>query len=275
MAKETGISWTDATWNAWQGCHRISEGCAFCYMFRDKARYGKDPEVIVRSKDGTFNRPLNWKEPLLIFTNSWSDVFIEEAEQWLDEFWATIRKCPQHTFQILTKRIDRVMKSLPPDWGRGYENVWLGVSVENQKRADERIPVLLDIPAKVRFLSCEPLLSDLDLTNYLYNRYHMGGARNMYNQVDWVIVGGESGFGNKPKDPTVKFGYRECKLEWIQNIVGQCKQADVPVFVKQFGSHLSKTMNLIDKTGADINEFPEHLRFQEFPKYYTKKIAVV
>lgn len=253
MGKETHIGWTDKTWNAWQSCTRISEGCAFCYMFRDKERYGQNPELVVRSKDATFNRPLHWKEPSKIFTNSWSDVFHKDAEAWLPDFWDIIRKCPQHSFQILTKRADRILQSLPPDWGDGWDNVWIGVSVENQKRADQRIPILLDIPAKIKFLSCEPLLSGLDLRKYL-------------NGLHWCIIGGESGNGSKPKDPNVKYGYRECNLEWIKDIVNQCKEEKLPIFVKQMGTHLSKTMGLKDRTGSDINEFPQNIQFQEFPK---------
>lgn len=253
MAKESHIGWTDATWNAWQSCTRISEGCAFCYMFRDKERYGQDPELVTRSKPATFNRPLKWKEPLKIFTNSWSDVFHKDAEAWLPDFWDIIRKCPQHSFQILTKRADRILQSLPPDWGDGWDNVWIGVSVENQKRADERIPILLEVPARVKFLSCEPLLDRLDLNGYLHG-------------LDWCIVGGESGNGSRPKDPSVKYGYRECELEWISSIVDQCKEADVKIFVKQLGTHLAKTMGLKDRTGSDISELPKNIRYQQFPK---------
>lgn len=252
MAKQTGISWTDATWNAWQGCTQISSGCAYCYMFRDKLKYGQDPEKVVRSKDVTFNRPLKWKEPMKIFTNSWSDVFHKDAEQWLPDFWNIIRQCPQHAFQILTKRHDRILQSLPTDWKNGWDNVWMGVSVEDQKNADIRIPVLLTVPAKIRFLSCEPLLSDLDIKKYLHG-------------IHWVIIGAESGNGSKPKDTSVKYGYRECELEWIENIVKQCQDAGVPVFVKQLGTHLAKTMGLKDRSGADITEFPKHLQMQNFP----------
>lgn len=145
------------------------------------------------------------------------------------------------------------MQSLPPDWGNGWNNVWIGVSVENQKRADERIPLLLKVPAKIKFLSCEPLLDGLDLKKYL-------------SGLDWCIIGGESGNGSKPKDSSVKYGYRECKLEWIEDIVVQCQDAKVPIFVKQLGTHLSKNMGLNDRTGSDINELPSTIMFQEFPK---------
>jgi len=152
MAQTTGISWTDATWNPWHGCRKISAGCKYCYMFRDKERYGQDPTVVMRSKSN-FNDPLKWamdteqigflpgkdKEPsafvgMKIFTCSWSDFFIQEADEWRADAWNIIRDTPEFTYQILTKRPERIMECLPPDWGRGYENVWLGVSVEDKEK---------------------------------------------------------------------------------------------------------------------------------------------
>ena len=100
--ENTKIQWTEATWNPWHGCQKVSPGCKFCYMYRDKERYGQDATTVLRSKT-KFKEPLKWKEPKVIFTCSWSDWFIEEADQWRDEAWETIRKTPQHTYQILTK----------------------------------------------------------------------------------------------------------------------------------------------------------------------------
>ena len=164
MGDKTAISWTEKTWNPWQGCTKVSPGCAHCYMFRDKRKYGQNPEVVVRSKDPTFYAPLKWKEPALVFTCSWSDFFHADADNWREEAWEIIRKTPHLTYQILTKRPERILEHLPSDWGAfGYPNVWLGTSVENQRWAKVRIPLLLQVPAVIRFLSCEPLLGPLDL----------------------------------------------------------------------------------------------------------------
>ena len=273
MGTTTNISWTDATWNPCKGCSKISEGCRFCYMMRMLDRFGVDGTVVQKTAISTFNMPLKYKKTKsdiwdgkpLMFTPSLSDIFHSSVDAFRNEIWDIIRKCQHIIFQIPTKRPERILQSLPPDWGKGWHNVWLGVSVENQKRADERIPILLDIPAIIRFLSCEPLLGELDLTNYLYTRYVMGGARHMYNQVDWVICGGESGFGKTPEDKSVKWQYRKCEIDWLYKIVHQCQQANVPLFVKQLGTHLAKTNNLTG-SAADINEFPEHLKVREFPK---------
>ncbi len=134
MGEITGIGWTDATWNPWYGCSKVSPGCAHCYMFRDMKRYGSDPEVVTRSKT-KFDEPRKWKTPRRVFTCSWSDWFHEGADAWRAEAWAIVRDTPHLTYQILTKRPERIADHLPPDWGEGYPNVWLGTSVENQRFA--------------------------------------------------------------------------------------------------------------------------------------------
>jgi protein gp37 len=207
MSETTTISWTDATWNPWRGCDKVSPGCAHCYMFRDQQRYGRNPSIVLRAADATFRAPLKWKEPRFIFTCSWSDWFHESADPWRDEAWEIVRQTPQHTYQILTKRPERMQERLPwSAFGDPWPNVWLGVSVENQRFA-HRARILSGIPAAVRFISAEPLLGDLSLA--------LGG-------INWVIVGGESG-------PD----YREMNLDWLAGVVQQCRNADVPVWVKQ------------------------------------------
>ena len=216
MSKETPISWTNRTWNPFQGCTKISAGCVHCYMFRDKKRYGQDPTKVVRSAPVTFNAPLKWKEPALVFTCSWSDWFHRDADVWRDEAYDIIRRTPHLTYQILTKRADRIKDHLPADWGdTGYPNVWLGVSTENQRRADERIPLLDEIPARVKFISAEPLLGPLDITRYLT----AGG-------ISWVITGGESGYRGQ---------IRPAELDWFRAIRDQCQSAGVPFHHKQHG----------------------------------------
>src|SRR3990167_1086002 len=187
MGERTGIEWTDSTWNPWMGCHKVSPGCKYCYAERETTRLGKDFSQVRRSRT-TFDAPLRWKEPRRIFTCSFSDFFIEEADAWRDEAWEVVRQTPQHIYQILTKRPERIAEHLPKmcficgvEKPRDYRtfmtsclqciwwpwpNVWLGTSVENQKYAEERIPKFVAVPAKVHFLSCEPLLGPLNLSSY-------------------------------------------------------------------------------------------------------------
>ena len=149
-------------------------------MYRDKTRYGQDPSNVTRGKT-TFELPLKWKEPKLIFTCSWSDFFIETADSWRAEAWDIIRATPHHSYQILTKRPERIAAHLPNDWP--LPNVWLGVSVENP-RFYYRIAILRGIQAPIRFLSLEPLLTAMP-------KLPLAG-------ISWVIVGGESGPRSRP-----------------------------------------------------------------------------
>lgn len=211
MGSATGIEWTHHTWNPWQGCSRVSPGCAHCYMYRDKARYGQDPATVVRSKPPTFRKPLAWKDPALVFTCSWSDWFHADADAWRDEAWDIIRRTPHLTYQILTKRPERILAHLPHDWDTGWPNVWMGVSVENP-RWTHRIQQLVEVPATVRFLSCEPLLGNVSL------------AASWMPHLHWVIVGGESGPRARPMD-----------LDWARWLRDQCQYAKIPFFLKQLG----------------------------------------
>lgn len=245
----TKIQWTDATVNFWIGCRKVSDGCKNCYLFRMLLRFGKDPKLIWRTSDATFKAALKWKQGKKIFTNSWSDFFIEDADQWRDEAWEIIKATKQHTWQILTKRPERILEHLPADWGNGYENVWLGVSIENEKNMD-RLKLLSEVPAKVKFLSVEPLLEEIDFMK----------EKELMKNIDWVIVGGES--GNK----TGKYKFRECKVGWIKRIIDDMKNLDIPVFVKQVGTYLATEMNLNDKKfGGDMKEWPKQIRLRKFP----------
>ena len=215
MAENTGIPWADNTWNPWQGCHKVSAGCANCYMFRDKKRYGQDPSTVIRSKPKTFNSPLKWKDPARVFVCSWSDFFIEEADPWRDDAWDIIRKTPHLTYLLLTKRPENIKDRLPSDWP--LPNVWLGVTAENQEMADKRIPILLSIPAAKRFVSIEPIVGVVDLKQYLY-------GSDVHPFLGWVIVGGESGPGARPAHP-----------DWIRFLSHQCKESSTPFMFKQWG----------------------------------------
>lgn len=208
MARISSIEWTNATWNPWHGCIKVSPGCKHCYMFRDKRRYGQEPALVVRSKT-TFQDPLSWHSPMLIFACSWSDWFIEAADDWREEAWDVIRNTPYHTYQILTKRPERILDHLPVDWNSGWNNVWMGVSIENQDYV-YRKELLDGVPAKVRFISAEPLIGPIKFGSL--------------DKIDWLITGGESGPRARPMNP-----------EWATSIKDQCLEASVPFFHKQNG----------------------------------------
>jgi protein gp37 len=238
MAKESKIQWTEASWNPWHGCRKVSAGCKYCYMFRDKERYGHDPTNVLRSKT-KFNDPLKWVEPKLIFTCSWSDWFIEDADEWRPKAWEIIRQTPQHIYQILTKRPERMSWNLPPYFDE-LKNVWIGVSVENNEWMRRWTYV-------ARFISAEPLIAPIYPSVALIS-------------PEWVIIGGESG------NESGKYKYRPCEIGWIETIINYRK--DTPkkyTFVKQLGTHLAKKLGLKDRHGANISEWPEHLRVREMP----------
>ena len=248
---KTKIQWTDATINFWQGCKKVSEGCKFCYMYRQKNMNNQDGSIVSKISEKRFYEALEWKEPRKIFTCSWSDFFIDEADDWRDEAWDVIRKTPQHTWQILTKRPERILQCLPADWGTGWDNVWLGTSIENQKNFQRAI-TLSKIPSKIRFISAEPLIEELNLLQ-------MHEGRLVMDDFHWCIVGGESG------NEWGKYLYRPCEKKWIEKIITDLKNTHVKVFVKQMGTYLAKEMQLTDKHGGDAEEWDNHLFVREFP----------
>jgi len=217
-------------------------------MYRDKARYGQDPRQVLRSKT-TFRAPLSWKDDRRVFTCSWSDFFIDQADGWRDEAWAIIAATPHLTYQILTKRADRMAGRLP--WTTDpWPHVWLGVSVEDRD-AKWRIDRLREVSAAVRFLSLEPLLEDvgeLDLRG-----------------IHWAIIGGESGPDARMLD-----------IRWVRSAIEQCRAAGVAVFVKQLGAYPVDwraddpevppyEFHFRDRKGGDWSEWPEDLRIREYP----------
>ena len=263
------IEWTDETWNPVTGCTKVSQGCKHCYAETIAKRmwatqYPPNGDgtprkfTDVRCHPDRLDQPLRWRKPRRVFVNSMSDLFHEDvSDKFIAKTWVRMVCAKQHTFQVLTKRPERMSALLSTDWRiqAGWPfmpapNVWLGVSVENQAAADERIPLLLQTPAAVRFVSCEPLLGRLDLRPALLGPLTGEGPLNDsvigLPTMDWVIVGGESGPGARPM-----------RDEWAWEIVQHCKQADVPVFVKQLGGHP-------DKRG-DIGLFPESLRIRQWP----------
>jgi len=256
MAVNTKIQWAQSTWNPWYGCRKVSPGCKFCYAERDMTKFGQDFKQVRQSKT-KFSIPLKWVEPRLIFTCSWSDWFIEDADPWRPFAWKIIKQTPQHTYQILTKRSELIADRLPSDWGDGYPNVWLGVSVESNAQR-HRITELAKIPAAVRFISAEPLIDQLDLLD-LQSKESVGVEFIKY--FHWVIVGGESG------NDEGKHRYRECYGSWINHIIYDCQRAKVPIFVKQMGTALAKKMGLKDRQGGNIDEWPEEFKIRQMPKH--------
>lgn len=233
MGYRSKIEWTGDTWNPWRGCLKVSTGCKYCYMYRDRKRYGEDPSKVVRSKT-TFYDPIKGRYPgPLVFTCSLSDWFIEQADPWRPEAWDIVRRTPHLTYQILTKRPERIADHLPRDWGTGWHNVWLGVSVETQAYTG-RMDVLRDIPAALRFVSAEPLLGhiDLDLAGF-----------------GWVITGGESGTGRD---------WRPASPDWFRHIRDQCLAAGVAYFHKQNGgnSQVDDSWGGRDLDGRKWDEIP-------------------
>jgi protein gp37 len=301
----TKIEWTDETWNPTTGCNKVSAGCLHCYAEGVAGRFWGDREFTdVRFHPERLEIPLKWKKPRKVFVNSMSDLFHESlTDEQVDQVFAVMAMTPKHTYQVLTKRPERMLNYLsfnpygqiiPKDllhiqnravlWSHAggnvaeklgkfdeiyYENpwiyhpsgdespdawltfplvnVWVGVSAENQEMAEKRIPLLLQTPAALRFVSCEPLLGNIDLTPWLYGD----------NRLDWVIVGGESGQSA-----------RACRLDWIRAIAKQCQKAGAAVFVKQAGSNAISNdapLKLKNRKGGDLDELPVDLRVRQFP----------
>jgi protein gp37 len=328
---DTSIEWTDKVWNPTVGCTKVSAGCARCYAktLHDKrhkahnagnkvpAQYAHPFETLQLMPD-RLHDPLSWRKPQRVFVNSVSDLFHEDVpDEFLDRVFTTMALAKRHTFQVLTKRPERMQeyfatyrasavlpslrtrfKDLPPDdeFPNGgtliapLPNVHLGVSVENQAAADERIPFLLKTPAAVRFLSCEPLLSEVNLDPWLWavgsstagpwkypsGRTERGGgvggqmmSRKPARELHWIICGGESGPNSRPFE-----------LDWARAIQNQCDAAGVPWFFKQAGSNPRDwtrgdapnqeppeliTLRLKDRKGGDLSELPAALRVRDFP----------
>lgn len=270
MADETLIQWCDRTWSPWFGCRKVSPGCDNCYIVRTVPfrmrglKHGPrrdDPSESYWELPYRWNREAVRTEKRLRVFPSVCDPFDTEVDySRFERFMETIIRCPKLDWLLLTKRIENALP-LGQRWAKenGYNwtgfppNVWLGASVEDQKRADERIPILLSIPAKVRFLSVEPMLEHIELD--LPHRDAPGPSK-----IDWVIFGGESGRGARP-----------CSIAWIKDGLEQCWERAVVPFVKQVGSNavgneMDKWVTrLKHKKGGDPSEWPANLRVREFP----------
>lgn len=252
MARSS-IEWTEATWNPTTGCDQTSPGCDNCYALTlakrlkamGQAKYQKDgdprtsgPGFALTLHEDALAIPKTWTQPAKVFVNSMSDLFHPDVPlDFIRRVFDTMAETPQHEYQILTKRSKRLAQLA----GRIVwpTNVWMGVSVENA-RYTFRIDHLRDVPAAVRFLSCEPLIGaagEIDLTG-----------------IDWVIAGGESGHGA-----------RAMSIDWVTDLQRQCAAADVPFFLKQLGTRLAADLGRRGK-GHDLNDFPEHLRIRDWPR---------
>jgi len=251
MSDKSKIEWCDATWNPVTGCTKVSAGCKNCYAEREFPRtYPGRKFTDVRLHPKRLDQPLRWKRPRKIFVNSMSDLFHDDVPaQFVYQVFMFMWSAHWHTFQVLTKRAKRMLE-LVSTWlkvdrmlmeefasdalpaGRGIlrldeplANVWFGVSVEDQKTADERIPLLLRTPAAVRFVSYEPGLGRLSLEKYLPCPLYMSGETPEAGEgLDWVIAGGESGPNARPSHP-----------DWFSAVRSQCQAAGVPFFFKQWG----------------------------------------
>ena len=298
MGDRTKIEWCDfpgyipATWNPIIGCTPISEGCDHCYatamVKRFFGRKGWPSATNVTGRHGKIayfreriDQPLHWKKPRAIFVCSLSDLFHEDVPFiWINEIWMQIFNNPEHLFLILTKRPERLLEwtrskvraTMWPESEIWPENVLLGVTAENQEMANERIPIFLSVPCQTRFVSCEPLLTPVDLTDLLVNTEFISDGRNNdylctltvkghewqtreytltkeFRKLDWVICGGESGPQARPMD-----------LSWAMDLRDQCKEAGVPFFMKQICEKGRK---------VPFEEWPDDLKIREFPEVKT------
>jgi protein gp37 len=264
---KTKIEWTDTTWNPIRGCTKISPGCKNCYAeafaerFRGVPGHPYEQGFDLRLVPEKLEEPLSWRTPRMVFVNSMSDLFHKGVPDWfIQNVFSVMEGTRRHTYQVLTKRPERMLAFVVEfdkwlqyagdvTFAQKLPNVWLGASVEDRQYGLPRIEYIRQMPGAVRFLSIEPLLEDLgeiDLTN-----------------IDWVIVGGESGRGA-----------RECNLDWIHSIVEQCSAQNVPCFVKQLGAKpyyldaetKAKTaFEIRDSKGGDIRDFPCHFQ-REWPQ---------
>lgn len=240
MASKSTIEWTEMTWNPVTGCTKISQGCKHCYAARMAKRLhamGSERyrnEFTLTTHEDLIDAPRKWRQPRMIFVNSMSDLFHKDVpDEFIQRVFETMADCPQHTFQVLTKRSDRLRRV-----GRKLRwspNIWMGVSVEDEK-ALYRVDELREVPAHVRFLSCEPLIGPLS---------------NLSLQgIHWVIVGGESGPGARPMP-----------YEWVEEIRRSCRARDVPFFFKQWGGvhkkRFGRTLNgrVFDEMPSSVSHY--------------------
>ncbi len=242
MAENSNIEWTHHTFNPWIGCTKISAACDHCYAeaWDKRGLHGFDPRwgphaARTRTSASTWAKPLKWQkaakvsgERKRVFCASLADAFDNHKSiqpEWRNDLWALIRECPDLDWLMLTKRPQNIVRFLPTDWDGGYQNVWLGATVENQTAAN-RLEALTKAPAAVRFLSMEPLLGRVNLGAFI-------------DEIDWVITGGENGKDFRPVDP-----------DWFRYLRDQCAEAAVPLLFKQWEG---ATRKVITAKGRELD----------------------
>lgn len=302
MGANTAIEWCDHTFNPWLGCTKVSPACDHCYAESWARRTG---QAALWQGERRRTSAANWRQPLRwnraaeaagvrrrVFCASLADVFDNQVDSsdWLEQLWTLIRATPSLDWLLLTKRPQNMRARLPEDWGRGWSNVWLGTTVENQTEADRRIPALLSLPAKLHFLSCEPLLGPVDLTRICLvpkkpgsarAGVHVDALRGRYvesglayigdwdingpyptdaaaRRIGWVICGGESGPGARAMHP-----------DWARSLREQCAATGVPFFFKQWGEWIpvvagddGSRIIITPDDGGDELRLPEDRRFR-------------
>ena len=236
-------------WNPWHGCHKKSEGCAHCYMYFLDGKRGIDTSRVFRTKE--FYLPVGRKAngAFRVLPGSTlqvglsTDFFVEEADQWRDEAWEIVRQRPDVFFKFLTKRPERFSSCLPADWGNGYENVMLSVSAENQRRADERLPILLQTPARHRGFMAAPYIGPVDAERYLRT-----------GLIEEVLCGGENYDGSRP-----------CHYEWVKTLAEQCRRCNVTFAFVETGTRFIKegqTYIIPDKRTQSEQAFRSGLEYK-------------
>ena len=211
------------SWNPWHGCTKYSEGCANCYVYRIDKHYSRDPSEFKINK--AFNLPIslntkgNYKYPpnTVFFTCYTSDFFLDKADAYRNDAWKIIKQRSDCMFMIITKRIDMIYNRLPEDWRDGYDNVIITCTVENQRQADYRLPIFLNLPIKHKFLCLEPLLGPIHIEQYLSS-----------GQISNIVCGGESGYGDT---------IRPCYESWVLDLYNQAKMFNIPFCFKQTGTY--------------------------------------
>ncbi len=248
-------------WNPWHGCKRVSEGCAHCYMYYLDSLRDKDGSIIYKTKTN-FDYPLKKnkdgsykvKSSQMIRVCLTSDFFLKEADIWRDEVWHIIKQRSDVIFSLLTKRPERVIDCLPIDWERGYENIILNVTCENQRRADERIPILLDLPFKHKGIMCAPFIGPVDIEKYLST-----------NQIEQVLCDGENYEGARP-----------CDYAWVKSLSDQCKKADVTfvfcgtgnLFIKDGKTyHIKNGLQAIQAYKSNLSHKGKPIKFKLYDEF--------
>ena len=211
-------------WNPWHGCRKVSEGCRHCYMYYLDAKRGIDTSVIYRTasfdlpvrrgRDGRYKLPPGMK----LYVGLSSDFFIEEADEWRAEIWRMMRQRSDILFKLLTKRASRIRQCLPEDWGEGYPNVEIGITVEDQRAADERMPILVSLPARHKAVTCAPFIGPVEIEKYLAT-----------GCIDYVACGGENYDGARP-----------CRYEWVSSLSEQCRRQSVSFTFFETGTRFEK-----------------------------------